>query len=139
MITTGINVDESVCDAVVVNLNWSGVDDFPTKLHVRLTSNHRGKFQNLDNIDLHRCMFRQRTHCPGHVEFARGPTSITDQIALSSSTSWSAWSPGTNATDLSVGVRVHTSYTRREVIHRLASTDGDSTPRVPAGEFICLF
>ena len=84
-------------------------------------------------------MFRQRTHYPGHVEFARGPTSITDQTALSSGTSWSAWSPGTNATDLSVGVRVHTSYTRREVIHRLASAYGDSTPRVSAGNLSAYF
>jgi hypothetical protein len=78
MITTGIDVDESVSDAVAVNLSWtytpSGMGEFPTKLCVRLTSNDRGKSPNLDDGDLHQCMFRQRTHCPGHAEFARGPT-----------------------------------------------------------------
>jgi hypothetical protein len=56
------------------------------------------------------------------------------------------WSPG-NATDLSIGVCVQTSCIRRELIHRLVRADdkrtgerhGRRTPRVSAGEFICLF
>ena len=62
MITTGINVDESVHESVVVELNWTYTPSGKVG-HVfildatRLTMRTRGKSSDVDHIDLHCRLF----------------------------------------------------------------------------------
>jgi hypothetical protein len=91
MITTGIDVDESVSDAVAVNLSWTYTPSGGSP-QISTTVTY-----------ISACSVSART-VPATLNLQEDQlTSITDQTASSSSTSWSVWSPG-NATDLSIGM-----------------------------------
>ncbi|KAF8449309.1 hypothetical protein L210DRAFT_3640903 [Boletus edulis BED1] len=91
IMTTGIDVDESVRDTVAVNMNWTYTPS-GGKPRNSTTSTH-----------IAACSVSAQT-VPATLNLQENQLlSTTDQNASSSTTSWSTWSPG-DATDFSVGI-----------------------------------
>ncbi|KAF8449306.1 hypothetical protein L210DRAFT_3640901 [Boletus edulis BED1] len=91
IMTTGIDVDESILDTVAVNMNWTYTPS-------------GGEPQNSTTLThIAACSVSAQT-VPATLNLQENQLhSTTDQTASSSTTSWSTWSPG-DATDFSVGV-----------------------------------
>ncbi|KAF8449298.1 hypothetical protein L210DRAFT_2656525 [Boletus edulis BED1] len=91
LMTTGIDVDESILDTVAVNMNWTYTPS-------------GGEPQNSTTLThIAACSVSAQT-VPATLNLQENQLhSTTDQTASSSTTSWSTWSPG-DATDFSVGI-----------------------------------
>ncbi|KAF8449302.1 hypothetical protein L210DRAFT_3524472 [Boletus edulis BED1] len=96
LMTTGIDVDESIRDTVAGNMNWTYTPS-------------GGEPQNSTTLThIAACSVSAQT-VPATLNLQESQLhSTTDQNASSSTTSWSTWSPG-DATDFSVGVCLYLS------------------------------